>query len=629
MQEVTNTASIVSKNHSHNYLIVMPRYTSDVNTGYIFPLGIAYVSASLKHAGHNIFTLNTNHYEESIYSLMKKCIEKHSINVVMTGGLSPHYNMIDIIAKTAKKIDDNIIVVIGGGIITSNPKISMKALVYADIGVIGEGEVTSIELCDALKSRENLLDVDGLIIKYKNSLFCSSSNSIREKSLYLTERRQEIIDIDKIPWPDYEGFEFEKTLDKQIGQVGFNDTRLISMISSRSCPFNCTFCFHTVGKKYRQRSIYDFFEEFEYLYNKYRFQGLILLDELFGQKLDRFYEFMSRINSYDIRCGISMRVSDIKQQMIPLLKSTKCIVALGLESADNIILNSMKKNITIEQIDFALKLLHLAGIPFNGNFIFGDIVETFETAQNTLNWRFNHPDYNIFLRLITPYPGSYIYKYSVDNNIIRDEVNYLKSGCPQVNISKMSDLEFKKILDIINDVASNHAKRLQRFTAHFAVTSYRQKIRSVDISGTCNVCGTENIWERTPIFMPTFVICDSCGSQYYPPLPENIYNIFDKKINKLLSSYNSIALWGMAYHAIDVVTNSKAISNPNIFLIDICTTKQGLKLNNKSIYSPEIIFEKKIQVVVVMAPTHIGMIGAQIENQFADVKNIINVLNLI
>lgn len=249
-----------------NYLIVMPRFTTDIDTAYMFPLGIAYVSSSLKYAGYNIFTLNPNHYAEPLQSLMYKYINKFSINVVMTGGLSPHYHMISNISDIAKNFDEKIIVVVGGGIITSNPFIAMQALSSVDIGVIGEGEVTAIELCKALDNNSNLLEVDGLIIK--NSNIFLSNNIKKNNNLYKTKKRKEVSNIDDLRWPDYQGFEFEKTLEKNLGLVGFNDKRTITMLSSRSCPYKCTFCFHTCGNIFRQRTLENFFEELDYLINK-------------------------------------------------------------------------------------------------------------------------------------------------------------------------------------------------------------------------------------------------------------------------------------------------------------------------------------------------------------------------
>ena len=58
-------------NKKLNFLIVMPRLVQKTDDGYVFPLGIAYVSSSLKKAGFNVFTLNLNHHEGEVFDIIK------------------------------------------------------------------------------------------------------------------------------------------------------------------------------------------------------------------------------------------------------------------------------------------------------------------------------------------------------------------------------------------------------------------------------------------------------------------------------------------------------------------------------------------------------------------------------
>lgn len=90
--------------------------------------------------------------------------------------------------------------IVGGGLVTAEPDVAMRALKYADYGVIGEGEITVCELADALEHGASPDGVDGLIFK-------------RDGQYVITAPREEIADIDSIPWPDYEGFELDKYLE--------------------------------------------------------------------------------------------------------------------------------------------------------------------------------------------------------------------------------------------------------------------------------------------------------------------------------------------------------------------------------------------------------------------------------
>lgn len=75
------------------------------------------------------------------------------------------------------------------------------------------------------------------------------------------------------------------------------------------------------------------------------------------------------------------------------------------------------------------------GITIQGNFIFGDVEETIETATNTLNWWKKHPQYAIILNFIVTYPGTTLHEYACEVGIIKDEVQFIKDGCPAINVS--------------------------------------------------------------------------------------------------------------------------------------------------------------------------------------------------
>jgi radical SAM superfamily enzyme YgiQ (UPF0313 family) len=230
-----------------NYLIVMPRFIQNAGDGYSFPLGIAYISSAMKKHGLNVFTLNLNHCDGNIEKILHDEIENNNINVVLTGGLSFQYNTLKHIVDVVNDIDPDVKQIVGGGIITADPITAMTALEHVDFGVIGEGEITICELADVLENgTENFKDVNGIVYKDVN--------------YRITLPRKEIENLDEIPWPDYDGFNMEEYLKCSPGISGLNSDHTVFMISSRSCPFSCTFCFHTVGKKYRVRSMDEFFK---------------------------------------------------------------------------------------------------------------------------------------------------------------------------------------------------------------------------------------------------------------------------------------------------------------------------------------------------------------------------------
>ena len=151
------------------YCIVMPRFTQIQNQTYEFPVGIAYVSASLKQSGRDVITYNLNYKPGSIRENIERLIEENSPDVFATGGLTVSYSQLKEMIEAARSVKPDIIIWIGGGIITSAPIPAMKALEIADYGMIGEGEITICELAEAIEGKRDVHSVDGLVFKEHGS----------------------------------------------------------------------------------------------------------------------------------------------------------------------------------------------------------------------------------------------------------------------------------------------------------------------------------------------------------------------------------------------------------------------------------------------------------------------------
>jgi len=421
------------------HLVVVPRITAKVNDWYHFPIGIAYISAVLKKAGFSVFTLNLNHLSGSVAGIIRDEVTKNGIDVVMTGGLTGQYGAMREVFEAAKAIRPSIVTVAGGGLISSAPEPAMEALQFADYGVIGEGEIIICELCSALENRTPVEAVSGLVLK-------QNSRWVR------TPGEPAPVDIDKLPLPDYEGLAIDNLLRSVPNIVGISDYNTLPIITGRSCPYSCSFCFHPSGQKFRQRSLDEVFKEIDYLVERFGVKYLAIVDELFlvKKKLSRVEEFCRRIKPYGIKWLANFRVPDITEEIVEMLKDANCrTMAFGVESADNRILKSMNKKITIEQTERALDIVYRAGIGIQGVLIFGDIAETLESAKRTIEWWKNNIRYELQLSAIITYPGTEIYQYALKTGRIADEVKFIKDGCPIVKLSDMSDDEYKWLFNQI------------------------------------------------------------------------------------------------------------------------------------------------------------------------------------
>lgn len=589
-----------------NYLIVMPILTEVFGQSYSFPLGIAYVSASLKQSGRNVTTYNLNYKRGTIKENLEKVIQERQIDVIATGGLTAQYWQLERILTVAKEIKPEIIAWVGGGIITSAPEAAMEALAIADYGMIGEGEITICELAEVVEGKREPHTVKGLIFRENGGWT-------------VTEPRPEIMDLDALPFPDYEGFSFGELLDKEPTDIyALNQGRFGMVSFGRSCPFNCTFCFHPSGTKYRKRSIDSVFQEIDYLIEHYHIKNIAVTDELFVRKIEDAQEFCRRISERGIGFVISLRVDTVNREMLTLLRDSGCLsIGFGLESADNSILASMKKHITVEQIDYALGLCRELGLNCIGNFIFGDQNETIETAMNTINWWRAHPQYRIALHMIILYPGSELYRLAVTKGIIQDQVEFIKKGCPVTNVSKMSEQEYRSIELMISMLNQGRTDRLKN------VEVEHTGFGKAALTGDCPHCGARNVWKNQDVFRSLGnIVCDSCGTAMNVIPADYIGTRAEENYHKLKK--RKIALWPMTNAVAEFLDITPSALGENTFLIDSSRTKQGALYRGKPVYPPSIISEAQIDTVFVTVTTSVATeIIDELKNKYPSVKHIL------
>ncbi|VVB83554.1 Ribosomal protein S12 methylthiotransferase RimO [uncultured archaeon] len=500
-------------------LLIMPKYfcsskDTKPNYDYLFPIGLPYIYSVIKSHGYNIEAYNLNHEEGKISELIKKKLDNKKYDLVCTGGMAIDYSVIEKIINTCKSHKSNPKVILGGPVLTSNREVISENLNF-DIGVIGEGEVTIIEILNHLKNDKNMGDIDGICYKDK------------DKKIIFTPSRKQIEDLDSIPFPDYEAFGYEKLLgntDPLLTCFGLLDyPRVYPLLGSRGCPFQCTFCHHSIGSKYRKRSIKNITEEMEFAIKKYDINFFNLNDDLFSVDKSRLYEFCDEMQRLEKKYSkklfwwCSLWVGAIDEKMLNTLKESGCLyVSFGFESYSKTVLKSMKKPITPEQIDAAIKLCMKTKMPIVGNFIFGDIAETKETARETLDYWKKNCRGQVKLFFIHPYPGSEIYKSCLDRGIIKDELNFIKNEMHHTYIRNMTlnmeDRDFEELKKEIYHLTKTDIPYKVPFKIkHVGKEKY-------ELSLKCHFCKEKitlkNCIIKNKGYFSSFLICRNCQMKY-------------------------------------------------------------------------------------------------------------------
>ncbi len=441
---------MISPNANNRILFVIPAYRMYDRGIYIMPLGILYVSAAARAAGAEVDCINLNHEKEDALSALSERIRQSGCTLVAVGGLSGEFQDLYDVLRHVKQNHPHITTIAGGGIITATPKVAMQALEYADIGIIGEGDETIVDLLQTIKRGGSISTVAGIIYEHKGEWIMSKP-------------RPDVQDLDSLPLPDYESFGFSHYLATNNMGYGKRKELLspVNIVGSRSCPYRCTFCFHPSGRTYRERSLDSVFAEIDYLLATYPgINHIAMREELFASRPERIREFCRRISAYKLYWTIQLRVDNVSAPVLEDLNQAGCFaVFLGTESMDNTVLRSMNKRVTAEQSCQVLEMAKQAGVPIRTGLIFGDKAETRESYRRTLDWYHRQDSYNteqrrpfITVDMLVPFPGSAIYRYACSKGIIRDEVEYLRMGCPLVNLTTMSEEEFLEMMRSIQAI---------------------------------------------------------------------------------------------------------------------------------------------------------------------------------
>jgi anaerobic magnesium-protoporphyrin IX monomethyl ester cyclase len=515
-------------------LIIIPKYTLEIepNYDYSFPIGLAYIFSVVKKEKYDVDCINLNHIKGTSEQILFKKLNQTKYDVVMTGGNTLIYNSLKAISKTVKTHITKPLLIIGGPVITSEPQLMVDSL-KPDYAVIGEGEITIVELLNSIKKNKSPEKVKGLVFRDNSGKFI------------ITPSRDFIKNIEKIPEPDFDSFEFNKQLDNMYTNTFYfhhclDNPRTYPLLGARGCPFSCSFCWHHM--KYRKRSIKDIMKELEKNIPKYRINNIVVYDDCFSATKDRVYDFCKGITelqkkiNWPIKWTCQLMVSSVDSDLLKVMKQAGCeSISYGFESYHPDVLRSMKKPITPEQINKALHATLKAKIAVQAHFILGDIAETLETSKTTINYWKNVCKGQVGLGFVQPYPGSDLYKHCIKNKIIKDKLYYIENEMGpfnSINMTKsISDEDFHKLE---KHVLTSFGKYV-RFVKPISIKSDNKFRNTYKVYVKCPFCKSKlhykNCLIKNKYTYGFLLICRNCAYRFFVVSP----------IQKIAYKYYSIS----------------------------------------------------------------------------------------
>lgn len=407
----------------------------------VFPLGLGYLAATCRNAGHEVKIYNQDvyHYEESH---LLDLLNRERFDVVGLGVVGGYYQYRKLlkISEAINKSKNRPFYVIGGHGPSPEPEYFLQKT-EADAVVIGEGEITIVELLNALSEKKDLSDVEGIA-------FMEDGKCVQ------TPRREPIKDINKIPFPAWDLFPMEHYVLSREANMK-NSDRCMKVLSGRGCIFNCNFCYR-MDKGHRERSSQNILEEIQILKKNYGISYMDFQDELLMSSVQRTIELCESFikSKMEFKWFCNGRLNYAKPDVLKLMKKAGCVfVNYGIESLDDDMLRVMNKALTVKQIITGIKNTLAVGISPGFNIIFGNIGETAEVLKRGVEFLLKYNDHAQMrtIRPVTPYPGSPLYYHAIEKGLLKDcedfyERKHLNSDLLSVNFTGLSDKKFHSLL---------------------------------------------------------------------------------------------------------------------------------------------------------------------------------------
>jgi len=361
------------------------------------PLGLLNLAAITRESGYETSILDAEALGLDVDTAVEKILNS-SPNYVGITATTIFIKNAQKIAEKIKQKNKDIKILIGGAHLTALPEKTMENSSF-DIGVIGEGEITLIDLLSALDNNEELDEIRGLIF-------------IKDNHIIKTEPRPLIHDLDILPMPAWDLLPEIKKHYRAYAQSA-DKFPSFSVITSRGCIGQCIFCDRAIfGNQCRAHSAEYVFKMMQTLNENYGIKNIIFEDDLFTifrERINKLSELIKK-NNLEISWSVCSRVDTVNPEILKEMKQAGCWQILyGIESGSQRVLDFIKKKITLEQVTKAIKLTKEAGLHAKGFFILGHPTETKESIEQTLNFIKKSQLDDFSVSFFTPFPGSEIY----------------------------------------------------------------------------------------------------------------------------------------------------------------------------------------------------------------------------
>ncbi len=361
-----------------------------------FPFFLAYAAALLKREGFEVKVIDSLAQELAPQDFLKMVFaEKPDLLVAETSTPSLH-NDLDLVRKLPQ----------GLRVALCGPESNIRDIEFLQkhpavtYVFTGEYEMTLLELAQRLQANKDLEGVSGLIFRDGATLKANPARPLLD-------------DLDALPWPLREGLPMGRYNDTPGGIPAPS----VQMWSSRGCPYQCAFCIWPQlmyqDRRYRTRSVKDVVDEMEYLVKTMGFRSIYFDDDTMNIGKLRMMELGREIRrrGLDVPWAMMARADLMEEDVLKNLHAAGLVaVKYGVESADQGLVDNIRKGMDLRQAERMIRCTKAVGIKTHLTFSFGLPGETAQTIQKTIDFALELDPDSVQFSINTAFPGTPYYK---------------------------------------------------------------------------------------------------------------------------------------------------------------------------------------------------------------------------
>lgn len=375
------------------------------------PLGLLYLASYIREHSKHECSIFDARLKESSFDEIEDAIRNQKPDLVGVTSFSMESEEAHEIAKRSKKVLPDVPFILGGPYATSD---YMQALEdkNIDIAVVGEGEKSFCALVQALDQGENWKDICELAY-WENG-------EIKKSPM-----REFVDNLDELPYPAWDLINLEEYFNHKSTRKrnAFNQhqatQRVMSIQTTRGCPYRCSYCHNLFGKKLRKRSVENVIGELRLMKDQYNATEIEFIDDIFNLDIPRAKEVFRRIIQEKFNFKISfpngLRSDSFDEELFDLFKEGGVFrLVFAIESGTPRIQKLIRKNLNLEKAKKNISLAAQRGFSMGGFFMLGFLDETEEECWNTINFALDSELHTAAFFVVTPFPNTDLWKQALD-----------------------------------------------------------------------------------------------------------------------------------------------------------------------------------------------------------------------